>query len=128
LTAERGAGPTTRRHLHIDDCPQALAALAATLNARRADDVGLADIGYEATEHGAWSTGTPSSTARCPPPRRRGHQDVEEPCDPRGRQGSVVQDGERLRDPVIAEPALAGEIDVGHAAVVSAHAREERAD
>jgi hypothetical protein len=45
---------TTRRHLHLDDCPQALAALAATLTARRADVVGLADIGYEATEHGAW--------------------------------------------------------------------------
>jgi hypothetical protein len=41
---------TTRRHLHLDDCPQALAALAATLTARRADVVGLADIGYEATD------------------------------------------------------------------------------
>ena len=45
---------TGRVHLHADDCPQALAALAGALTARRHDIVGLHDIGYEPTEHGAW--------------------------------------------------------------------------
>jgi hypothetical protein len=43
-----------RVHLHADDCPQALAALAGALTARRHDVVGLHDIGYEPTAHGAW--------------------------------------------------------------------------
>ena len=45
---------TGRVHLHADDCPQALAALAGALTARRHDIVGLHGIGYEPTEHGAW--------------------------------------------------------------------------
>ena len=43
-----------RVHLHRDDCPQTLAVLAEILTARRVDPVGLADIGYEPTEHGVW--------------------------------------------------------------------------
>lgn len=42
---------TSRNHLHLDDCPQALAVLAA-LFARRVERA--AEIGYEPTEHGAW--------------------------------------------------------------------------
>lgn len=42
---------TTRQHLHIDDCPHTLAVLAV-LFARRPERA--AEIGYEATEHGAW--------------------------------------------------------------------------
>jgi hypothetical protein len=38
-------------HLHLDDHPQALAVLGA-LFARRADRA--SEIGYQATEHGAW--------------------------------------------------------------------------
>jgi len=42
---------STREHLHLDDCPQALSVLS-TLLAHRADRA--VEIGYEATEHGAW--------------------------------------------------------------------------
>ncbi len=44
----------SRSHLHRDDCPQALAALAAALWAKRNDPAALLEIGYEATESGAW--------------------------------------------------------------------------
>jgi hypothetical protein len=43
-----------RHHLHVDDCPQTLAVLAEILTARRVDPVGLAEIGYAPTGHGAW--------------------------------------------------------------------------
>jgi len=43
-----------RVHLHADDYPTTLALLAELLQARRHDPVGLADIGYEPSEHGVW--------------------------------------------------------------------------
>ena len=42
-------------HLHLEDFPDTLALLAALFDRKRHDPVGLADIGYEATEHGAWA-------------------------------------------------------------------------
>ena len=41
----------TRVHLHLDDCPQALAVLRALLGHRPER---AAEIGYQPTEHGAW--------------------------------------------------------------------------
>jgi hypothetical protein len=43
-----------RVHLHADDYPVVLALLAEVLVARRHDPVGLAEIGYEPSEHGVW--------------------------------------------------------------------------
>jgi hypothetical protein len=59
-----------RVHLHADDCPRALAVLDETLMARRVDPAGLAEIGYEPSEHGVWvdwellEHSWPSSTER----------------------------------------------------------------
>lgn len=44
----------SRDHLHRDDYPVALVALAEVLGARSHDPVGLAAIGYEPTEYGVW--------------------------------------------------------------------------
>jgi hypothetical protein len=43
-----------RVHLHGEDHPVALVALAEVLRVRRRDPVGLADIGYEPSEAGVW--------------------------------------------------------------------------
>lgn len=41
-------------HLHRDDYPDTLAALAEVLGAGRRDPDGLAAIGYQPGEHGVW--------------------------------------------------------------------------
>lgn len=41
-------------HLHLDDYPATLALLTAVFQPKLHDRDGLADIGYQPTEHGAW--------------------------------------------------------------------------
>ena len=44
----------TATHLHLDDYPATLTFLSAVFDRNAHDPVGLAAIGYEPTEHGAW--------------------------------------------------------------------------
>ena len=41
-------------HVHLDDHPDTLRLLAALFERKMGDPVGLAEIGYEPTAHGAW--------------------------------------------------------------------------